>query len=100
MWDLWHITKETLEKGAKDASQPDLRKALSRLAEVVNKGAETLVKQLEGQQSERKQLMMIVEHVLTPLTGELVVVNKKEFKEKYVKAPSRRDFLGIGTIHT
>ena len=33
-------------------------------------------------------------------TTPLVVVNKKEFKEKYVKSPSRRDFLGIGTIHT
>ena len=44
--------------------------------------------------------MTIVEHVLTPLSGKPVVVNKKEFKEKYVKSPSRRDFLGIGTIHT
>ena len=100
VWNLWHITKETLEKGAQGASQPDLRKALSRLAEVVNEGAETLVKQLEGQRSERKQLMMIIEHVLTQLTGQPVVVNKKEIKEKYVKAPSRRDFLGIGTIRT
>ena len=100
VWDLWDITKDTLEKGAQCASQPHLGKALSRLAEVVNKGAESLVKQLEGQTSERKQLMMIVEHVLTPLSGKPVVVNKKEFKEKYVKSPSRRDFLGIGTIHT
>ena len=100
MWDLWDITKDTLEKGAQCASQPHLGKALSRLAEVVNKGAESLVKQLEGQTSERKQLITIVEHVLTPLSGKPVVVNKKEFKEKYVKSPSRRDFLGIGTIHT
>ena len=39
VWDLWDITKHTLEKGAQCASQPHLGKALSRLAEVVNKGA-------------------------------------------------------------
>ena len=100
VWDLCDIRKDTLEKGAQCASQPDLQKALSRLAEVVNKGAESLVKQLEGQRSERKQLMTIVEQVLTPLSGKPVVVNKKEFKEKYLKLPCRREFLGIGTIHT
>ena len=51
--------------------------------------------------TERKQLEKIIKHVLSPLSGRPVVVNKQEFnKQCMMEGLIERDYLGIGTNYT
>ena len=96
--DVWNISKEMLSGFSGDE---DVKRAVSRLSRLIAEGDGAALSEELADKDERGQMLAIVTHVLSPLTGMKASVSKREYAAGTVdEEVIPREHLGIGTTDT